>query len=329
MRRYFAFWAALFCVTAAPVAVANDSSAKISAGGIVLEKTDSVRMNSEDLYISKDLVKVHYVYENITNDTQDLTVAFPLPPIRAEDVYDTYPEFSDRTKFIDFETKVDGKLIEPREIVVIKSNDGRNVTDFFRTKGLPLAPFDDFWSFEFDNNFDDVKIITLTEDMRAEGLLIKDEKGYDRRAWTTQIYYVWQHQFEPGKQVLVDHKYTPIAGGQFFLGDVTYDGWSFKESFQKEYCASEGEWGALERIAAQTQTPLISEVGYILKTGNNWAGPIAHFRLTIDKSDPRNIVTLCWDGDLKKIAPTLFQFEAKDFVPNQDISMAVTQGWME
>lgn len=321
--------AALFSVVSCTICVANDSAAKISAGGIVLEKTDSVRMHSEDLYVSKDLVKVKYVYENITEIAQDLTVAFPLPEIAAEDVFETYPEHADKTKFINFETKIDGTLVEPREIIVIKSSDGRNVTDFFKTRNLPLAPFDDLWSFDLENEFDNIKMIALTNDLLAEGLLIKDQNGYDRRAWTTQIYYVWQYRFEPGKQVLVEHQYAPIAGGQFFAGDVSYDGWSFKDSFQKEFCASENEWRALEKIAERYPTPLVTDVGYILRTGNNWAGPIGHFRLTIDKSDPRNIVTLCWDGDLKKTAPTKFEFEATNYQPTQDLIMAVTQGWIE
>lgn len=310
-------------------AQANDSAAKISAGGIVLEKTDNVRMVSEDLYVSKDLVKVRYVYENITNAPQDLTVAFPLPKIAAEDVPYSYSRHFENTDFIDFSTKIDGDNVEPREIVVIRSQDGRNVTEFFKNKGLPLGPFNALWSYNLENDYDNIKMITLSQDLREEGLLIQDEDGYDRRAWSTEIYFVWQYRFEPGKQVTVDHQYTPITGGQFFLGDVTYDGWSFKKDFQKEFCASESEWTALEKIAGKQQTPLIVDLGYILQTGNNWAGPIGQFKLTIDKSDPRNIVTLCWDGKLTKIAPTQFQFEASNFTPKQDIVMAVTQGWRE
>lgn len=310
-------------------AMANDSSAKISAGGIVLEKTDKVRMVSEDLYVSKDLVTVKYVYKNVTNAPAKLTVAFPLPKIAAESVYESYPEHVAETKFINFTTKIDGVAIEPREIINIKSHDGRNVTDFFKQRDLPLAPFDDFWSFNFDNEYDDVKNVVLLDELRAERLLVKDADGYERRAWTTEIYYVWQHRFEPDVAVQVDHSYQPIIGGQFFAGDVTYDDWSFKAYFQKEFCASEGEWNALEKINAKIANPLISEVGYILQTGNNWAGPIGKFQLTLDKSDPRNIVTLCWDGKLTKIAPTQFRFEAENYTPSQDIVMAVTQGYRD
>jgi len=34
-------------------------------------------------------------------------------------------------------------------------------------------------------------------------------------------------------------------------------------------------------------------------------------------------MTLCWDGDLTKIGPTIFTFDAEDFVPDQNLSMAV------
>jgi len=70
-----AFCAAVMLLASNTLAQANDSAAKVSAGGIVLEKTDSVHMRSEDLYVSKDLVKVHYVFENVTDAPQNLTVA--------------------------------------------------------------------------------------------------------------------------------------------------------------------------------------------------------------------------------------------------------------
>ena len=306
-------------------ALANDSAAKISAGGIVLEKTDKVAMLSEDLYLSKDLVKVRYVYQNITSEPEELTIAFPLPRVKAEDVYETYPVHYDKVRFIDFETMIDGKAIDAREIINIRAQDGRNVTNLFKEKGWPLAPFDQLWSFDLDNQFDNTKMIAITDDLRQAGLLIDDPNGYQKRLWSTEIYYVWQHTFEPGRDVVVDHQYVPIAGGHFFIGDYTSDGWSYKSEFQKSYCASEGEWNALERIAAQSPTPLVSEVGYILKTGGNWAGPIKNFKLTLDKSNTKNIITLCWDGKLTKTAPTQFVFEAQNFVPSQDIVFAVTQ----
>ncbi|RYF94972.1 MAG: DUF4424 domain-containing protein, partial [Caulobacteraceae bacterium] len=44
----------------AGAALANDSTAELAAGGLVLKKTDSIEMRSEDLYISQKEVVVRY-----------------------------------------------------------------------------------------------------------------------------------------------------------------------------------------------------------------------------------------------------------------------------
>ena len=60
---------------------ANDSSALLEAGGIVLTKSADVSMESEELWISRKLVKVSYLFKN--SGPADLTteVAFPMPAI--------------------------------------------------------------------------------------------------------------------------------------------------------------------------------------------------------------------------------------------------------
>jgi hypothetical protein len=52
-----------FIVLAAPV-LADDSSAMLGAGGIVLTKNEDIRMASEDLYLSPAAVRVHYTFAN-------------------------------------------------------------------------------------------------------------------------------------------------------------------------------------------------------------------------------------------------------------------------
>ncbi|HRH78032.1 MAG TPA: DUF4424 family protein, partial [Cellvibrionaceae bacterium] len=60
---------------------------------------------------------------------------------------------------------------------------------------------------------------------------------------------------------------------------------------------------------------------YILLTANNWQGPIKSFELTIQKQHPQQIISLCFDGELKKIDPLRFRFSAKDFSPRQDLNI--------
>ena len=64
---------------------------------------------------------------------------------------------------------------------------------------------------------------------------------------------------------------------------------------------------------------------FVLKTANNWKGPIGRFHLTLDKLKPENVLSLCWDGDLKKTGATTFEAARENFAPTRDIKLLVLQ----
>jgi hypothetical protein len=63
------------------IARANDSTAVLGAGGLVLTKSADVSMESEDLEISDALVRVSYVFKNDGPADVTTEVAFPVPGI--------------------------------------------------------------------------------------------------------------------------------------------------------------------------------------------------------------------------------------------------------
>ncbi len=67
------------------------------------------------------------------------------------------------------------------------------------------------------------------------------------------------------------------------------------------------------------------QTDYVLRTANNWNGPIGRFHLTLDKLRAGAILSLCWDGALKKTGPTTFEFSAEEFAPTRDIHMLVIE----
>ena len=60
-------------------ALANDSTAQTSAGGLVLTRSADIEMASEDLYVSVNQIRVHYVFRNRAPRDVAVTVAFPMP----------------------------------------------------------------------------------------------------------------------------------------------------------------------------------------------------------------------------------------------------------
>ena len=65
-----------------------------------------------------------------------------------------------------------------------------------------------------------------------------------------------------------------------------------------------------------------------LKTGNNWGGPIKSFTLTVDKGDPRNLISFCGAG-VTKTGPTTFRMKADDFYPEKDLEILIPQRTQE
>jgi hypothetical protein len=75
-------------LTALPsLARANDSTAVLGAGGIVLTKSDDISMESEDLQVGDSRIRVSYVFKNNGPADVKTEVAFPVPgiPICDED----------------------------------------------------------------------------------------------------------------------------------------------------------------------------------------------------------------------------------------------------
>jgi hypothetical protein len=76
----FLFFVISVLVIASPnLAMANDSIARVGVGGLVLKKSESIRMLQEKPTISTTKITVRYRF--INDSSQDLkeTVAFPMP----------------------------------------------------------------------------------------------------------------------------------------------------------------------------------------------------------------------------------------------------------
>ena len=74
--------ALVIAATAAIPAVANDTSAELSTGGLIFVRNDNVEMLSEDLAISAKEISVRYRFFNRSDQDVTVLVAFPMPDIK-------------------------------------------------------------------------------------------------------------------------------------------------------------------------------------------------------------------------------------------------------
>lgn len=316
-------------VLAASPALANDSVAELGTGGIVMSRTDAVSMLSENLFLSADKVTVDYVFKNQTDKDVEAFVAFPMPDIEGS-IYDR-PALPDgeSDNFLGFEVNFDGKPVQPqleqRAFAV-----GVDVTDFLKAANVPVNPFAQpvFPALE-----------KLSDEAAAQwidrGLIFIDE--YDDGAgwkrvrtplWSLKSTYWWRSTFPAGKEVKVSHRYKPSVGGTAGL-TFFYDN-KFRgeyDRYKADYCIdSEFEKAVLKSARDNPEGyPLLMEqrLDYVLATGGNWAlGTIGDFKLTVDKGDPKNIISFCGEN-VRKTGPTTFELTAKDFYPEKDLKVLI------
>ena len=320
-------WAAL----AAPAAWANDTQASTTLGGLIFEQNDQISMDSEDLYLSLDKVRVRYTYTNHGTRPVTLLVAFPLPdvPIEGTDpewVESSYPDWDT----IDMKTLVDGKPVGLMRIDIAKLN-GKDIDKRLKELGWPVV----HWA---DPGFA-ARLNALSADDKSELLgegLITTEyapEGEVRPAWTVSTSFVRTQTFPPGVPITVEHSYVPMQGGTVGSGlgrdarEANGGQLDPESEYITKYCVDDAFLRGYDRkrylpTGAENELvfPLEQWVGYALRPGANWKGPIKRFRLTIDKGEPERLVSLCMDG-IRKVSPTRFEVIKTDYEPTSDIDL--------
>ena len=97
---------------AAAPALANDTSAVLTTGGLEFITNQDIVMESEELFISKEEIRVVYQFRNTGTVDQNILVAFPMP--------DIVPNFWSPVAFpmgpddnlFEFETTLNGEPVE-------------------------------------------------------------------------------------------------------------------------------------------------------------------------------------------------------------------------
>jgi len=333
MRKcYFALFATVLALASlgAFAAYANDSSAQLAAGGLVLTKSADIRMASEDLSITPYDVRVRYEFVNDGGRDIDTVVAFPLPKV---DMYELSEvpigmTVADAVNFVGFEVRENGRPIAVR-LQSRAMHNGRDVSAQVRAAGLPVGIYSD----SFNKALDNVPAAKLQRLVRA-GLMEVD--GDARRPkWMVELTYYWTEHFPAGKTVTIEHHYKPVTGEQFF-GRFSLSDAEQRNLWIKDFCLDAGTRAAAGKALDALEKGRPPESGsalliaystrYVLTTANNWKGPIGRFHLTLDKLKPENVLSVCWDAaPLRKTGPTRFESTVTNFAPKRDLNVVVLQ----
>lgn len=298
--------------------LANDSAAVKGLGGIRLTTSSNIEMLSEDLFVSERRIEVTYKFRNKSKKKVTTIVAFPLPDI--PDLVDSSYHIPDSNSpnFVGFKAIVDGTEIKPK-IENRVFYDDRDITELLDQLRLPYSSPRAPYKEEFKS-----RVLSFSEKERE---LIKTHnisgivRDYTRvkHGWTLKTKLYWEQEFEPEKTVTVFHSYQPMIGGRYSRWGDSYH----SDMLEHKYCIDDyTKKGILKKLRPKDRLFSYTEIKYILTTGANWSGPIKSFNLVLDKGSTEKIISLCMPG-IRKISPTQFSVEYKDFVPKEDLSVVI------
>lgn len=324
---------------------ANDTSVVLGAGGLVPTKSDAVAMEDEDLYIGAREIRVRYRFRNTGPRDVTTTVAFPLPPVPLDRMYSSPVEWpaEKAPNFLNFSVTVDGRAV-PFETEVRAVQGERDITSDLRRLKVPVVATDGL-IYEALGRLPAATRRALIDGGMAEAI---DETEMMPH-WTVQTSFYWTQVFPAGRPVQIEHRYQPVVGSTWVTfggperaGKLTAyaprrvlgpdDSEGRAEEGRDVYCIDPGTEKAIVRLATKNKPPArdaavavyAQVIEYILTSAATWHGPIGHFRLTLDKGDPKNVLSVCLNG-LRRSGDTTFVFEADAFTPKRELTVLIVQ----
>ena len=311
-------------VASAGSARANDSSASLETGGLRMVYNAEIEMKEEDLFLSKSRVRVRYVFANRSNHDVETLVAFPLPRIETGEGGNYIIDSADPINFIDFRVTAGGQPVVP-QVEAKATAVGVDITPILAKWNLPVTTIlppdpavrDLFWE----------RMRTLPEealaDLERRGAITRSRdatgKTTDVNAnWTASITFYWYQRFPSGQTIEITHEYRPVPRSFFTTVEELTN-----PEMTKRYCPDAGFVAKAKEMATRGTLSGV-ELRYIVQTANNWWGPIGRFSLSVDKEDPKYVLSTCLQG-LARSGPTVFSVSKPNWSPDADLGMLLLE----
>ncbi len=323
----FAVLALILAIAGA--AQANDTEAVLGAGGLTFAKSAALRMESEDLRLSRREVHVAYVFRNLSDRPVTARIAFPLPDVDVGDMSETPHRFHLAGRdgdIVNFRLIVDGRerpaSLEARAV----NMQGRDVTELLRRFGIPLIGVRS--EDEVDRALNRLTPAAVKTLVTADAVYADEWKtpgDVKHPAWRVKAAYHWVQTFPARAEVRIEHRYAPVLGGlpSIPARDVTaakLAGEGVRPDERRGWCLNPAL--AREASGPDTRRPMsLAWLEYVLHTGASWAGPIGHFRLVI-AADPKGVASACpVPGLVLQRQAGSLTAERADFTPSSDIAV--------
>ena len=297
-------------------ASAQEEQFSVAAGGLTFDAPEQVEIVSQDVYLSRQAVRLRYVLRNRTAQDVTIPIRFPL--------LDRTPE---RHAFElrwpgDIRTSVDGAPVtlqaERRALLGAEDHSA-----LLARLGVPLS------SREEDYEPVQRALAALPRDERSRlaqlGLVeIFEQDGGSPQfttRWAVRETWQWQQVVPAGRDLVVEHSYTPGLAGTVNVG-MASQALRDSESGQaqiRRYCLDDAFLAGVDRLAAadaQGMEPSIAETWLTFLNGAGSA--VGDYRLVVDRGDERTIASFCGEG-ARPIGPTQMEVRRTNWRPEGEL----------
>ncbi len=151
----------------------------------------------------------------------------------------------------------------------------------------------------------------------------------DYANWTVHKRYYWSQTFPAHATIQIRHEYTPVVGYSQVYPDIldpaalhnVHDASQraeilFSRSEFTSLCPSPA---AVEKLRHAKGIIEPVWVDFILTTANTWKRPIEDFTLIVERTDPKDTVSFCWNGPVEKLDANHFQAHATNLIPTKEL----------
>ncbi len=283
---------------------------ELPTGGLLLVPDYALILESYDLAISHDEIRAAYTLSNPTAEPRSITVTFPLPDIDATAIGEQTINLprAEPVNFVGATFVADGVAIaarfEQRAIIL-----GLDVTAELNALRIPLFPY----------RSDVVEQLKRLPDVLGKEFQERGLARYEKEAlvpgWTLKTTAYWRQTIAPGKPTVLTLTYMPILGSG--TSEITGS-----DSLAKSYCLDAAAEAVIAKRVRPADAPALplNWLTYSLTSGAGSALPAAQFRLRIARSATDTAIATC-RKDLRPVGPTVLEWTAKDFYPDDDIAV--------
>jgi hypothetical protein len=276
---------------------AYNEEANFENGSIIFSENPGVHIERKNLFVGEKEISAEYFLKNTNKKDISTTIDFQMSP-------NHYQEGLEYSDIENFKVWVNGSEKQTKKRTVVLLDDRSDITKKMDSLGWSIDGIEEY----LQNG-------NVPKKSRPLPKSFFNEHNIPR--FTLNEYYFWSQNFPAGEDVVIKYSYRPSIET-----DGAYTSDEIFSSFGRNFCIDQGARSKIQKIGKR-QNNLVEwkKIHYILKTPNNWQGPIKDFTLTIKKSRPSQILSLCFDGDFKKKDSMTFEFHQKDFKPTSDLNL--------